>query len=72
MNIFIRGPFQQTITLQVESNAKISTVKIGLQRQLGIRVSVDEHRLYYAGKMLKNELTLSDYGIHKDATLDMS
>ncbi len=72
MNVFIRGPFEKTITLHIEPDAKISILKIGLQKRLGIRVPVDEHRLYYGGKVLQNDMTLSDYGIQNNATLDMT
>ncbi len=70
MNVFIRGPFRKTITLQVQGGEKISTIKTGVQNRIGM--PADKLRLYYVGKMLKNDLTLVDYGIHKDATLDMA
>lgn len=67
MQIFIKTLTGRTITLIVEEDESIRTVKEKLKEKDG--VPIDEQRLIYGGHELRDERTLKDYGICKDATL---
>lgn len=68
MQIFVRKPEGKTITLNVESNEKICSIKRRLEDKEGI--CSDLHvGLMYCGKVLEDNRTLADYFILKDSTL---
>ena len=75
MQIFVNDIAGRTITLDVEPSDSIQTVRSKLQ-QTGChegyhREGYHRVRLVFAGKELKDECTVHDYGIHKESTLFM-
>ena len=58
-----------TISMLVETSNTISTIKTMIHEQDG--VPTDQQQLVYAGKLLEDGLTLGDYGIEAEATLDL-
>lgn len=67
MQIFVKKPEGKTVTLNVESDEMISSVKRKLEEKE--RIPSDKQTFIYAGKQLHNLCTLADYNILKDSTL---
>ena len=69
MQIFIKTLTGRTVSLIVEEDESIKMVKRKFKDKDGI--PVNEQRLLYGGHELKDNQTLKDYGIYKDATLHL-
>jgi ubiquitin len=69
MQILVKVPAGNTITLDVEPSYTIENVKTKIQDQEGIRP--DLQLVYFAGNELDDSLTLSHYNIQQDALLQL-
>ena len=62
MKIFVRSPIGRTMCLRVQPSDALHSVKAKI---------LEEQCLVFDGKQLDDNLTLADYDIHHQSTLDL-
>ena len=69
MQIFVKNLSGNTITLEVEPNESIASVKKKIE--LKTKISPGQQRLIFAGKQLLDDKDLSDFNVQKYATIHL-
>lgn len=69
MRIFVETQNSETLTLNVEQEDSVRIVKEKIK--LAKRIPIEEQTLQYNGKTLKDDETLEQCGIYRDATLQV-
>ncbi|GAA5827848.1 hypothetical protein JCM5353_005668 [Sporobolomyces roseus] len=69
MQIFVKSLTGSTLAFGVESTDSVSSIKSQIAAREGI--PADEQRLIFGGKQLSDDLTLADYDVQRESTLDL-
>ncbi|GAA5983961.1 hypothetical protein JCM5350_001807 [Sporobolomyces pararoseus] len=69
MQIFVKSLTGSTLAFSVEQTDSVSAIKSQIAAREG--VAAEDQRLLFAGKQLEEGLTLADYDIQKESTLDL-
>lgn len=69
MQIFVKTLNGKSITLSVDSDDTIRSIKDKIFDKEGIKV--EEQRLIFAGKELQDDNTIDSYGIQKESNLHL-
>ncbi|GAA5956916.1 hypothetical protein JCM3765_006639 [Sporobolomyces pararoseus] len=69
MQIFVKSLTGSTLAFSVEQTDSVSAIKSQIAAREG--VAPEDQRLLFAGKQLEEGLTLADYDIQKESTLDL-
>ena len=68
--MFVKTLTGKIITLDVETSDSVESLKFQVYGKAGIPAK--QQRLIFAGKQLEDGSTLSDYGIQRESTVDLS
>eukprot|EP01084_Bolivina_argentea_P238027 399905_1 len=69
MQIFIKTLTGKTITVDIDPNDSVYSIKLKIQHKEGIPIK--QQRLIYAGRQLENHRNLTDCNIYKESTLHL-